>query len=279
MLQTPLAFKFVVVLAMMNFVNFYSPRLNLPLATPVRQQDIRFVNVSSPIREQYSARLQVDNYSFTFTEKMLYVHNIADDGFESYGIPMERNESSISGMERASRMKYSVDTNNLYLIATNYLTALDIDVAKVEKTKRLSVNKYPAFHSNRGWVPNPLLTVEWYDASAIGYKPDRLIEVEISAVSGELLHLTAGNYFKERDQPLFKDMDKLAAISDEEFMKYSTLERSNLLVCFTGLHCSDLRCPGIDESLSIRTNQVLHASGTNSNSYVPASDNSAGKQK
>jgi len=43
------------------------------------------------------------------------------------------------------------------------------------------------------------------------------------------------------------------AIPDEEFIKYSTLERSNLLFRFTGLHCTDLHCPGFDDPLSSET--------------------------
>jgi hypothetical protein len=258
MLQAPLAFKYVIAVAMINFVNCYAPRLHLPVDVPITRDHIRFLNVSPLYRGHYSARLQIENYSFSFSESMLLVNHLADDGLVSYGIPMEPHESALAGMERASRMKYSMNTNDLYLVASNYLFKLGVDVAKMEKTRLLKVNKYPMFHSDRGWVSNPLLTVEWEDTNAVGYNPFRVMEVQVSAVSGDLLHITDGSYFKDKEQPFVNDMDKLASISDDEFLKYSTLERSNLLVQFAGLHCTNMYYPGVDEPLYFRTNASGH---------------------
>jgi len=56
--------------------------------------------------------------------------------------------------------------------------------------------------------------------------------VEISAVSGELLEI---NFGKALTLPLIKDVDKLLAISDEEFLKYSDEEKSNLVVRFSAV--------------------------------------------
>jgi hypothetical protein len=61
------------------------------------------------------------------------------------------------------------------------------------------------------------------------------VAFEISAVSGELLELNAGNASGCKGLPLIKDLDKLLAISDEEFMKYSDTERSYLVARFVNL--------------------------------------------
>jgi len=260
MLQTPLAYQYVVTLAMISQVNYYALRMHLPINVPVKEQDIRFLNASRPNNNRYSARIQVKNYSFTFSGESLSIYNLADDGLQSFGIPMELGESSRSGMERASRMRYIVSTNDVYRMATNWLVALDIDLEKLEAANPPCVNKYPIFHSERGLVPNPLLIVDWKNTNAPGYDPTE-VTVEISAVSGELLKLTdSGSFGKRGEQPLIKDLNNLLAISDEQFLKYSTLERSNLVVRFTSLHCSDLHCPGVDDPISPETNAVSHVS-------------------
>ena len=62
--------------------------------------------------------------------------------------------------------------------------------------------------------------------------------------------------FSKGDKPLIKDVDKLLAISDEEFSRYTFLQRSNLLVRFAGVHCSDLHCPGMGDPSPPGTNVV-----------------------
>jgi hypothetical protein len=74
---------------------------------------------------------------------------------------------------------------------------------------------------------------------------------KISAVSGELLELNVGNASTCKGLPLIKDLDKLLAISDEEFLKYSPLERSNLVVRFAAVHY-----PPLDNQLHGATNAV-----------------------
>lgn len=237
-MQIPLAYKFVVITAMMSQVNYYAPRLHLPIDVPIKEQDIRSLIAAPPPSHngRYGARLQVKNYSFTFTERSFSIFNLAEDGLQSFGIPtMKPRESSKDLLERASKMKYTVSTNDTYRMATNWLVALDIDLAKLEKVNPPCVNKYPIFHSDRGLVPSPLLIVEWKNTNAPGYDPTEVM-VEISAVSGELLQLTDGGFFSKREQPLIKDLDKLLAISDEEFLKYSLLERSNLVSRFSAIY-------------------------------------------
>jgi len=55
-----------------------------------------------------------------------------------------------------------------------------------------------------------------------------------SAVSGELLELNMGTATTCK-LPLIKDLSKLLAIPDDEFLKYSDTERSNLVVRFSDM--------------------------------------------
>lgn len=150
----------------------------------------------------------------------------------SFGIPMlHLHESANSLMERASRMRYTVSTNDLNQIATNYLMALDIDQKNIGVKNTLVVDQ-GVFHSNRGLVPSPLMSVYW-GKPALRDPGSGGVAFLISAVSGALLELNAGNTCGCKDLPLIKNLKKLTAIPDEEFQKYSDTERSNLLVQFT----------------------------------------------
>jgi hypothetical protein len=244
-----LAYKYVIIMILMAKVNYYAPRMHLPIDIPVREEDIRSIVLSTPKMGIDGGCLQVKNYRFTFGDsrffgKSIIIVSVDQYGKRSFGIPIESRESSVSAMERASQMKYLVNTNDIYRMATNWLVAMDIDVEKMEKVKSPAVDKYPIFHSSRGDVPNPILNVEWSSGEA--HDMGRVVVV-ISAVTGELLELrnTHGS-FNKNTTSFIKDSEKLAAISDEEFLKYSTLERSNLLVRFADLHCTNMYCPGVD---------------------------------
>lgn len=251
----PIAYKFVSIMVMMSEVNYYSPRLHLPIDVPIRDQDIQFVLVYPPGMHQFGGRFQVNSYSFTFFNRAHFIHKLDEFGNQSEGIAARRGESVASTLERASLMKFAVNTNNLYCMATNWLIALDVDVARLEKSNTPCVNKHPFFASKRGPVASPVLTVDWLDPKSYGYITE--VSVDVSAVSGEILGLADGHgFFAKRQYPVITEFAQLASIPDDEFLKYSTMERSNLLVRFAGVHCSDMHCPDVDEPLLLQSNAV-----------------------
>lgn len=155
MLHTPLAHEYVMTVAMIAFVNHYAPRLNLPVTLPLKEPEINRIGFTHPecdkVMTRYDGGMRIDHYSIGFKDGFInskYAHfnglfaitKLEDDGMTSFGIPLlHPPESSISLMERASRMKYTVSTNGLGRIATNYLTALDIDVKTIETKNTLTI--------------------------------------------------------------------------------------------------------------------------------------------
>ena len=273
MLQIPLAYKSVMTAAMIGFVNHYAPRLNMPFDIPIKEQDIQLLGVTPPECDKtltlYGGGIRVKNYSFSFSDGCIqspYAHftgyfsvtKLEDDGMTSFGVPMLKpREPSNSLMERASRMKYTINTNELYRSATNILVALEIDQNVFEKKNLLRVEQ-GVFHSDRGLVPSPLIYIYWgkpelRDPSSNG------IALEISAVSGDMLELNVGNASGCKGLPLVKDMDKLLAIPDSEFLKYSDQERSNLVVRF-----SAVAYPGLTNALqhAVEANNVITTNPT-----------------
>jgi len=245
---TPLAYKYVVTTLIVGFINYYAPRIGLPISSPLSaDQQVENVGVEQPecdqIMTRYGGGYREKNYGFGFNfgcctnpyaPFIPYVSmtKLEDDGMASFGIPLlYPHEPSRSLMERASSMDYKISsTNELYRIATNYLSALEIDVKALEKTCPLTLDAYPEFHSARGIVPNPIMIIIWgrpylRDPGSNG------ISMKFSAVSGELLELNAGIYTC-KGFPLIKNLDKLVAIPDADFLKYSAMQRSNLLARF-----------------------------------------------
>jgi hypothetical protein len=188
----------------------------------------------------YGGGIHVKNYSFGFSDGLLEdkpfgpffgITKLEDDGMTSFGIPLlHLHESSNSLMERASRMKYAINTNDLYRIGTNYLRALDIDPKTIGMNSLLTVSQ-GIFHSNRGLVPSPLMNIYWKTSKLREPGPDG-VACLVSAVNGQLLEMNAGNACGCKGLPLIKGFEKLIAIPDEEFLKYSELDRSNLVARF-----------------------------------------------
>ena len=245
MSPTPLAYKYVMIVTMISFVNHYSPRLNMPFNVPLQQPETQRMGVVPPRHDKvmtfYGGGIRVTNYLFSFDDGFFNskdatftghfgITKLEDDGMTSFGIPLlELRESSVSLMERASRMKYTVSTNDVYRMATNYLVALDID-QKTFGRNPITVDQ-GLFHSNRGLVPDPMICAYW-GKHALRDPVSNGVAFEISAVSGDLLEMNVGNASGCKGLPLIHDLDKLIAISDEDFLKYSDVERSNLVARF-----------------------------------------------
>jgi hypothetical protein len=290
----PLAYKYVALVTTIAFVNHYAPLLNLPFAVPVKFQEIQQCSAvpplidplaSDPLRREkqievlriqhpewgnilciYGAGIRINNYLISFPDgynnsqissftPYFHITKLEDDGMASFGIPLQHaRESSRSLMERASQMKYTVTTNGLLQMATNYLEALDIDPKAISKNQ-ISIDLRP-FHSTRGLVPNPLMEAYWGEASPLD-AGDLLrnpgtngVAFKISAVTGQLLEMCAGNTCGCKGLPLIKDFGELFAIPNEQFSKYSDMERSNLLARFAV-------CPSLITPEAMRLGMIL----------------------
>jgi hypothetical protein len=265
----PLAYKYVMYVAMVAFINCYAPKLNLPLKVPLQEQQVK-PGIQPPIITKtlmlYGGGIRVKNYALGFSGGMLdnepfvsafRITKLEDDGMASFGIPLlHLHEASNSLMERASRMKYTISTNDLYRIGTNYLMALDIDPKNMETNGTLSVSQ-GIFHSNRGLVPSPLMDIFW-KTSKLRDPGTNGMACMLSAVSGELLEMSVGNNCGCKGLPLIKDFKKLVAIPDEEFLKYSELDRSNLLARF--VTCPAMITPdAVNLGAYFTTNQTVQS--------------------
>lgn len=234
-----LAYQYVDIAAMVAQFNYFAPRMQLPVDVPIKAEDVRRLHVSSLPGRFYhdnlslGGRLQVKDYSFTFSTRTHNFVKLDEFGYASLGIPASAKERAYSVMDRASKMPYTVQTNDVYRLATNWVLALDIDLQKLEAANPPVINPYAVFQSTRGDVPNPILVVEWENSRIKGYDQS-YVKVECSAVTGELLRLHAGNGSFSKGPPLIREVEKLLLISNEEFLAYDQSQRRELLRKYVG---------------------------------------------
>ena len=242
MLNTSLAFKYVALVLMAMQVNYYADQLHLKVPTPVTVHDTLMQSATPLEGIGFAGRIDVSDYSFGFGHggKYRIVTKLEDHRYQSMGL-YRGEETMPEFMDRFSQIKSTISTNDAYHLATNWLTAIGIDVERLQKAEPLRIEQQ-LYLSKGGGVPCPLFYVRWGKGGQDEYGHARLpvIEVMISGINGELLSLRIENdLYSKHPASLIKDTDKLLAISSDEFLKYSLLERSNLVVRFSAIPIDD----------------------------------------
>ena len=228
----PLAYKYVAVAAMLAEINHCADRLQLPAERPIGQESLKLIHVANPYVTGFGGTLETTNYSFVFFKdgKLRRIQRI--NRFER--IPLRELQ-----LEQ-SHLKSLISTNDAYQLATNWLTAISIDIVALENRYHWSVEQkffYPDATSlddppekRKRIVLLPIFHVSWGDKS----KP--AVMVSIFGPTKEMLGIYQNDdSFSQRPKDLLKDTDALLAIPDEEFLKYSPTERSNLVVRFSAV--------------------------------------------
>jgi hypothetical protein len=247
----PLAYQYVAITLMLAEVNYSASQLHLPVALPVTEKDIKGAMVV-PTRLKFgvAGRIDTGRYAYSFFEdKLCLVIDLkANRG----------NKTQREYLEELSHVPSTINTNDAYRIATNWLAALNVDLPKLERENPPQVrqrsiliwpesdtntttvgvdaqgNLYPPNDRPVKEVPLPLFDVDWRDRSM------SVVVMRVSG-SGQLLELRqdhlpgdSAHDYSKRPSLMIKSVDKLLAIPDAEFLKYSPSERSNLLAEFAG---------------------------------------------
>jgi hypothetical protein len=265
MLSVPLAYKYVVVAAMIAEINYCAGRLHLSGEYPIRDSMIRNVMVFDPSIIGFAGRVDTDKFSFAFAKsgRLRFIIK-RDDG---------RVDMSVEEyLDKLSQIRSNITESDAYRIATNSLRAIDVDVEWLErdypaivKQERCVIRK--TVEAPAGEKLLPIFDIRWGDWS----RP--IVDMKISGVSGEVLKLRQEeDRYSERPPVLVRESDKLLSISDDEFYKYSDSERSNLLRRFSAITYAVL--DGHTNTYSPQTNEVSRISAaqyicvTNSGSSV-----------
>jgi hypothetical protein len=168
----------------------------------------------------HGGAIDVTNFSFSFGDRHCFIVKLHSFGGLSAA---EQNET-------LSHAKSLVTTNQSYELATNWLRLLDVDIAKLE-----AANK-PEVRQRWFWVQGtplrnvllPIFYVRW------GPWEDATVEVMIDGRTRDLLELREKGQqaYTRKPSRLVNDLERLLAITDEEFLGYSSDQRSNLVARF-----------------------------------------------
>jgi hypothetical protein len=226
-----LAYKFVATAVMLLEANHCASRLELPVTIPITEQDVR-VMVSPPRVMGFAGRIDTTNFSFSFARsgRLSYITRL-EEGYQAYSTTKAQGQMPTSEfLLLLTNITSRIGTNEAYHLASNWLARLEVDVSRLERDHRPKVGQ----HSSRGRGLLPIFFVNW------GGEPgDRLgtaVSVMLSGDTQDLLYLRQEDIsYSKRPASLIMDMEKLLAIPDDEFLKYSPLERSNLVARFAAV--------------------------------------------
>ena len=215
----PLAYQFVLLTLMLGEINFTCARLGLPVSLPIRTNDLTTVFICDYRLCKYGASVETRQYRFDFSEsgRLCYVTRLTEPGGLSF-FDYQRTLSSTN---------VSLSTNDAYRVALEWLRNMDVSVNRLEKEHPVMIKFH--LHSRSGEnVKVPVFRLDWGETPTV--------EVSLSAVSGDLLRLRQeDDSYSSRPAGLIQNVDKLLAIPDAEFLKYTPEQRSNLVVQFAAV--------------------------------------------
>jgi hypothetical protein len=236
-----LAYKHVAMAIMLAQANEFAHKTGLPLERPIAMADVQSESHVSPPRLMgFGGSIVTTNYGFGFSH-----------GYLANFKKLERKISSDSALRarnsELATMVSDVDTNGAYHLATNWLTAIGVDVPAIE-------SKYPHTVTQRFFYKNPGTTaigrvddnnkvalptfdIEWgkqeVRSDSKSYAMP-LMSVTVFGPTKELIemHVLDAPRVGGVRQPI-KDVEKLLAIPDQEFTGYDDLSKSNLVAQFS----------------------------------------------
>jgi hypothetical protein len=216
-----LAYKYVAVAVLIAEANFNAERLNLPIERPIVESKLTF-NYLPPITtlkdDGFGGRVDAGHYAFSEGGRPGYRYITKLDPFGGLSMAEEN--------EMLSHHKSLVGTNEAYQLASNWLALIDVDVRELERTNRVQVQQR-WFWGEGSPAPQVLLPI--FEVTWGGSK----VKVTVDGRTKQFIEIRQeDDCFSRRPRELIKDLDKLLAIPDQQFLKYSPMERSNLVARF-----------------------------------------------
>jgi len=219
-----LAYNYVGLVVLLAEAHFNAERLNLPVECPIQESQLTFKYIAPPQILRYGGfmgAVHAGQYAFDEGGGRHYRHVAKLDPFGGLSMA-ERNEA-------LSHQKSQVTTNEAYQLAARWLRAIDVDVPELEKTNKVEVQQrwFWSHDKTATRVLLPIFDVRW------GRWDDPKVDVVVDGRTKEFIELRQeDDSFSKRPAELIKNVDQLLAIPDEEFQKYSPLQRSNLVARF-----------------------------------------------
>lgn len=223
----PKAYKYVAIAVMLMEINYCAAKLKLPVQHRISPDSLRLAHVSNPFVTGFGGTLETDHYSFVFFKSGVLRRIVRINCFEK--VPLRELQW------KQSQMKSLISTNEAYQLATNWLSAILVDIAALEKSHPCVIEQtyfYPdarsisdSLEERKRIVLLPIFHVNWGDVK------NPTVQVSIFGPTKELLAIhIEDESFSLRPKELLRDVDKLLSIPDSEFARFSAKNRKDLMV-------------------------------------------------
>jgi hypothetical protein len=142
-----------------------------------------------------------------------------------------------------STMKSAIDTNEACQIARNWLAALSIDVTQMEKKYPLRITQWEFAFAGTGTLEMgkrslPIFKLDWGGVSLGNAGSGHNLPALTMTIFGPTKELVEfhmmDDAFVSKPKIFLADSEKLLAIPNATFNGFSDMERSNLVLQFTG---------------------------------------------
>jgi hypothetical protein len=195
-----LAYKMAILQLALPEVNFVSKQLNLPTPHPIQMADMREAMVSPPQMKNLGVLVETTNFVFNFANGKLHLI-----------VNKEKNIESVDLYPKWANTPSLISSNGAYQLATQWLTAIEVDVGALKRKYGSQLNVEQAFFWNQPGIevhhpPGdtnktmlPIFNVTWGD----GTKTEYPVQIRILGTTKELMGLTLGDPSLSRRPPLF----------------------------------------------------------------------------
>jgi hypothetical protein len=204
---------------MLAEANYAAVHLHLHVNPPITQAEIRRAYVAPPRLLRHLASLDTDDYSFGFGESGRLRFITLLHPFGNQPLPRLRRRLALIHTEMTSEGAYE--------LATNWLTALSVDVAALDR--KYAATKRQHFYLGGGSrrILLPIFDVLWGSAD----KPS--VIVSVYGLTGDLLQLRqTDESFSGRPAGSENNVEYLLSIPDPEFKEYTDSQRTELVKAF-----------------------------------------------
>jgi hypothetical protein len=252
-----LAYKFVAMTLMVAESNVFCSKTGLAPGHSFISEDVRQGSHVGPFNpKDFGGSIVTDRHLFGFGWG--HLANFRKRGF----MPQDSDQAIRERNLELAKFSSLIDTNGAYDLATNWLAALGLDLATMERKYRLNFIQWRYYPEGTGGKVSmlPVYTVEW-PGFILRSQPKResaVVSVTVFGATKELVeyHVLDDSLFL-RPRIQIKDPEELLAIPDEEFRKLDSAQRSNLVVRFAGV-TEKPRAPQFIEAAPVpRTNVPL----------------------
>jgi hypothetical protein len=213
-----LAYRYVAISVMLARASRWAQALRLPIKLPIMRSDLLGTYVGIPDNLQLGGRLDMGDYSFCFAGNTgpQCVYRLKPFTYPGAGAKDLMASTTV------------IRANEAYQLATNWLTAIALDVRELERTNAVEVQQeidWSGTGRRKGLLP--FFDVRW------GPRDHAKVEIRIDGRNRQLRHVRLEDAsFLPRQEQSLEEREKLLCIPDDRFLALTPAQLDALVAEF-----------------------------------------------